>query len=59
VIAAAGLTAIHAHVAGLPIEETILQVATAGAALVAGLRLTRARTRGWTARLGSRLARRS
>jgi hypothetical protein len=53
------MTAVPAHIAGLPIEETILQVAAAGAALVAGLRPTRERTCGRTGRLGSKLARRS
>jgi hypothetical protein len=37
-----------AHVGGLPVEETLLQLAPAGVALAAALRLTRARTRMWT-----------
>jgi hypothetical protein len=40
-----------AHVAGVPVEETVLQLAPAGVAVVAALRLTRERTRRWTSRL--------
>jgi hypothetical protein len=56
VIVAGHLPSVYAHIAGLPVEETILPLATAGAALVTALRLTRERARRWTGRLSRRAA---
>jgi len=45
-----------AHVAGLPVEETIAQLAPVGVALLVGLRMTSERFRRFARRRGKRTA---
>ena len=48
------MIAVPAHLAGLPVEETVLQVASAGFAAVAAGRLARDRARRWARSLTRR-----
>jgi len=48
------MIAVPAHIAGLPVEETVLQVASAGVAAVAAGRLARERARCWARSIAGR-----